>query len=312
MPAITERAYVGLDIAKAQLDYALNETHLGHVPNTAGGHDTLIQLLRTLPGCRVICEASGGYERPVVAALLAAGLEVCVVHPVRVRAFAYAEGLLAKTDRIDARLLRRFGQHIDLRPSLAPDPGLVALRDLLERRRDLLERKAVVEAQRQTAQPTLAAWLQHEQDFLRLELPALDAAIAAAITQVPTLCRKAVRLQELQGAGPVLAATLLAYLPELGTLPDPQICALVGVAPHPKDTGTNPKPRHIRGGRKAVRRVLYMAAVAAARSNPVLAPFYQRLLAHGKPAKVCLVAVMRKMLLVLNRLLADPNFTLAH
>lgn len=312
MPALTEHPYVGLDIAKAQLDYALDETHLGQVPNTPEGQATLIELLRSRPSPKVICEASGGYERPIAAVLLAAGIEVSVVQPRRVRALAEAEGLLAKTDRIDARLLRRFGERIAPRPSVAPDPILVALRDLLERRRDLLARKDTIESQRRTAEPTLAAWIQHEQDFLKQELPALDATIAATIAQVPELHQKAQRLQELQGAGPVLAATLLAYLPELGTLPDSKLCALVGVAPHARDTGNSSKPRHIRGGRKAVRRVLYMAAVAAARCNPILAPYYQRLLAHGKPAKVCLVAVMRKMLLVLNRLLADPNFVLAH
>ena len=311
MPDSTERTYVGLDIAQAQLDYALDERTCGRCPNTPAGHAALVAQLQRLPAPRVVCEASGGYERPVVAALLAARLEVCVVHPGRVRAYAYAEGLLAKTDRIDARLLGRFGRHIALRPAVAPDPALLVLRDLLDRRRDLLARRDLVAAQARTAQPTLAGYLSHEQAFLGQELAAVGQAIAQA-GAAEALHAKAARLQTLQGVGPVLAATLLAYLPELGTLSDPQLAALVGVAPHARDSGESTRPRHIRGGRPAVRRVLYMAAVTAARANPVLAPFYQRLRARGKPAKVCLVAVMRKMLAVLNRLLADPDFTLAH
>lgn len=311
MPVTAEPHYVGLDIAKAQLDYALNETEVHQVPHTPEGLAALIARLRQLPHPRVICEATGGYERPVVAALLAAGLEVCVVQPGRARAFAHAEGLLAKTDRIDARMLRRYGQSVKLRLAVPTDPAAATLRDLLDRRRDLLERLGAIESQLQTARATLAHWLKREQRFLQKERQALDQQITHQIDQDPTLKSKAERLRQMQGVGPILAATLLAYVPELGNLPDPTIAALVGVAPHPRDSGHAVLPRHIRGGRAAVRHVLYMAAVAATRCNPVLAAFYQRLRAKGKPAMVCLVAVMRKMLTALNRLLAKPDFVLA-
>jgi transposase len=311
MPATAESNYVGLDISKAQLDYTMNDTEVSQVANTSEGHAELIKALSRIQHPRVVCEASGGYERLVVAALLCAGVEVCLVQPGRARAFAYAEGLLAKTDRIDALMLRRYGRSVKLRLAVPTDPAAAALRDLLDRRRDVLERVTALECQMDTARATLASCLKRELRFLEKELRTLQKQIAAHIDQDPTLKQKYERLQELKGAGPVLAATLLAYLPELGTLPDPTISALVGVAPHPKDSGNARFPRHIRGGRGAVRHVLYMAAVSASRSNTILAAFYQRLLAKGKPPMVCLIAVMRKMLTVLNRLLTKPDFVLA-
>ncbi len=311
MPDTAEPHYVGLEIAKAQLDYAVNDKEVAQVANTTEGHTQLIVVLRRLRHPRVVCEASGGYERLVVAALLAAGIEVCVVPAGRARSFADSEGLLAKTDRIDALMLRRYGRSVKLRLAVPEDPLCTELRDLLDRRRDLLERLSVVQCQQETARPTLVRYLKREQRFLEKELQALQHQIEKHIDRDPTLKQKYERLQEMKGVGPVLAATLLAYVPELGNLPDATLSALVGVAPFPKDSGKTRFPRHVRGGRAAVRHVLYMAAVCASRSNPILAAFYQRLKAKGKPAKVCLIAVMRKMLTVLNRLLAKPNFVLA-
>jgi len=312
MPATAQPDYVGLDISKAQLDYTVSDAEVAQSPNTPEGRQELIKTLhRLFERPRVVCEASGGYERLVVAALLEEGVEVCLVQPGRARAFAYSEGLLAKTDRIDALMLRRYGQSVKLRLAEPTDPLAAALRDLLDRRRDLLERQTTIESQMATARATLLPLLKREQRFLEKELKLLQEKIAQHIGQDPTLKKKYERLQEMKGVGPVLAATLLAHLPELGTLPDPTISALVGVAPHPKDTGKTRFPRHIRGGRAAIRHVLYMAAVSASRSNPILMAFYRRLLAKGKPPMVCLVAVMRKMLTVLNRLLAKPDFVLA-
>jgi transposase len=311
MTAQKEPHYVGLDIAKAQLDYAVTDTVAGRIANDPPGHASLIALLQKLARPRVVCEASGGYERPVVAALLAAGLEVCVVQPGRVRAFAHAEGTLAKTDRIDAQLLRRFGQSVPPRLAVPADPASALLRDLRDRRRNLIGRLVEVENQLATARPALRRWLEREQRFLTRERTAIEAAITRHLAEEPTLRQKSARLQQLKGVGPILAATLLGHVPELGTLPDATVSSLVGLAPHARDSGNTRMPRHIRGGRGPVRHVLYMAAVSAIRSNPILREFYQRLRARGKPARVGLVAVMRKMLTVLNRLLADPNFCLA-
>jgi transposase len=305
-----ETNYAGLDIAKDRLDYELPDGTAKSVPNTPPGHGELIARLRRHRGVRVVCEATGGYERAVVAALLAAGLEVCVVQPGRVRAFAQAEGLLAKTDRIDAGLLRRFGAAMQPRLAVPADPAATTLRELLEHRRGLSEQLVRTENRLALAGPTLRRLLEREERFLREEIATVEKLIAQHIDDDPTLRGKAERLRQLQGIGPVVAATLLAYVPELGQIESAQLSALIGVAPYPRDSGHTQRPRHVRGGRGPVRHVLYMAAVAATRHNPVLRVLYQRLRAKGKPARVCLVALMRRMLHIANRLIADPNFAL--
>jgi len=304
--------YVGLDIAKARLEYTLDANRTSSVDNDAGGHAKLIGWLKTQPNARVVCEASGGYERAVVAQLLENGIEVCLVQPARARAYAYAEGLLAKNDPIDTQMLRRYGQAVNLRLLEATDPAIALLRDLMDQRRDLLERQVEVGNQLEQASAVRTPWLQREKRFLKQELEKLAKAIAAHIARHPTLQQKHARLQQMDGVGPILANTLLAYLPELGSVGDATLSALVGVAPFADDSGTKSGPRHIRGGRAVVRHVLYMAALAAVRSNHIISVFYQRLRAAGKPPMVCIVAVMRKMLIVLNRLIARADFVLAN
>lgn len=302
--------YVGLDIAKDQLDYCLTETQEGRCANTAAGRAELLKKLQTLPHPRVIAEASGGYEKVVVAELLAAGVEVCVVQPARVRAMAQAEGLAAKTDRLDARLLRRYGQTYKLRLATPADPASATLRELLEHRRALTTQQSEVQGRLDLAGPTLRKLLDTQDAFLTAQLAAVEKLIEAHIDQDPNLRTKSARMQEVKGVGPVLAASLLAYVPELGQISSAKLSALVGVAPHPKDSAKSSLPRHVRGGRGKVRSVLYMAAVCASRWNPILAAFYQRLRSRGKPSTLCLVAVMRKMLCLLNRLVEDPSFVL--
>jgi transposase len=311
MPAKADPHYVGLDIAKDQLDYCINDSDEGSLLNTHEARAAFVEKLKLLGLARVVCEASGGYEKIVVAELLEAGIEVCVVQPGRVRAFAYAEGLLAKTDRIDARLLRRYGEKIALRLVVPADAAASTLRELLEHRRQLTVQLSEVEGRLALAGPTLHKLLQRQKTFLQKQLKAVEAMMGKHIGHDPDLRSKSERLQQITGVGPILSATLLAYVPELGKIEAAQLSALIGVAPYPKDSGTLHAPRHVRGGRAQVRHVLYMAAVSAARSNPILAAFYQRLLANGKPPKVCLVAVMRKMLCLVNRVIQDPDFVLA-
>jgi transposase len=306
-PAVT---YVGLDVSKDRLDYTLDGVTAAAVPNTAAGHARLAKHLRRVPAARVVCEASGGYEREVVAHLLTAGIEVCVVQPSRVRAFAHAEGLLAKTDRIDACLLRRYGEKMQPRLAVPTTPAAAVLRELLEHRRQLSDYLVATGNRLGLAGATLRPRLERQQAFLREELAAVDRLIEQHIDGDDDLRGKAARLRQLQGVGPVLAATLLAYVPELGQIDAAQLSALIGVAPFARDSGQTSRQRHVRGGRRVVRNVLYMAAVSAIRCNAILAAFYARLRAAGKPAAVCLVAVMRKMLGVLNRLVADPHFIL--
>lgn len=312
MPETANPTYVGLDISKARLDYTTDEKRTAHVANDREGHNKLIEWLKTQRQPRVVCEPSGGYERPVVRAILAAGIELCLPHAGRARYYALSEGLLAKTDRIDAQMLRRYGQAVKLRLAEPPNPAVAVLRDLVGRRRSLVARQVELQGQLETASEVLSRWLQRELRFVERELEAVEREISSHIDSEPDLKKKYLRLQELEGAGPVLASTLLAYVPELGCVEDATAAALLGLAPYAKDTGTSNQPRHIGGGRAEARHVLYMGAVCAIQHNPILKAFYERLRANGKPPKVCLVAVMRKMATLLNRLLADPDFKLAN
>ncbi|MFO1451852.1 MAG: IS110 family transposase [Opitutaceae bacterium] len=311
MPAKPPPTYVGLDISKDQLDYCLSETAEGRCAYDPAGRAELIQKVRSVPRARVVCEASGGYEKLIVAELLQAGIEVCVVQPGRVRAFAHAEGLLVKTDRIDARLLRRFGEKIDPRLTAPTDPAAATLRELLEHRRQLTTQLAEVAGRLSLAGPTLGPLLTTQRTFLIEQIAHVEKLIDQHIDHDPNLKGKSERLQQVKGIGPVLAATVLAYVPELGQIDSAQLSALIGVAPFADESGHTSSPRHVRGGRATVRHVLYMAAVSASHSNPILTAFYQRLRANGKPAKVCLVAVMRKMACLMNRMLQEPDFVLA-
>jgi transposase len=308
----TEPCYVSLDIAKARLDYAIAGRKCRQVPNTTAGIARLIAAIRPVPGVRVVCEASGGYERRLLTKLHEEGLPVCRLQPGRVRYFARAEGTLAKTDKIDVGVIYRYACRIHPRVEQPPTPEVSGLRELLDYRRHLLEQRTQTVNRLETAGALLQPLLDRQRLQLEGDIAEADRLVAEHLRAHPALQAKAERLQQLQGVGPVLATTLLAYLPELGHEDDKRIAALVGVAPYAQDSGESSKPRCIRGGRVEVRNVLYMAAVSAAQHNPVLKTFHARLLASGKPPKVCLTAVMRKMITVLNHLLRDPNFTLVN
>lgn len=308
----TQSSYIGIDVSKKHLDIALPGGIASRYDHTPEGLERLATAIRdSHPHVQVVCEATGGYERDLVRAMFAAAIPVSVVQPGRVRHFALAEGLLAKTDAIDAALIARFGEKIAPRPETPPDPDAVRLREMLEARRIVLNTITENRSRLELAEGYLAAQLRQMLASLEASLSAIETDLAAHIRQSRLLRQASHRMQELKGVGPVLSGTLLAYVPELGHVSDKTLASLIGVAPHPRDSGLHKGRRSIKGGRPQVRHVLYMAAVTAARSNDVLKEFYQRLIARGKPAKVALVAVMRKILCVLNRLLADPNFSLA-
>lgn len=309
-PESTEPCYVALDIAKARLDYAIAGQSCRQVPNTTAGIARLIAAIRPLPGVRVVCEASGGYERRLLAQLHEVGLPVCRLQPGRVRYFARAEGTWAKTDKIDVGVIYRYACRMDPRVEPPPTPAVSDLRELLDYRRQLIEQRTQTVSRLETAGALLRPLLERQRAQLEREVADAERLITEHLQAHPALQAKAERLQQLQGVGTVLATTLLAYLPELGQEDDRRIAALVGVAPYARDSGESSQPRHIHGGRVEIRNVLYMAAVSASQHNPVLAAFHARLLASGKPPKVCLTAVMRKMITVLNRMLRDPTFTL--
>jgi transposase len=303
-------SYVSLDVSKARLDYAIAGQPCRQVPNTAAGIATLITAIQPLPGVRVVCEATGGYERRLLEQMHQARVPVCRLQPGRVRLFARAEGTLAKTDKIDVGVIFRYACSMHPRVEKPPLPEVTALRELLDYRRQLVEQGTETTNRLECAGATLQALLLAQREQQLAALAKADELVAQHLREHPVLQAKAARMRQLQGVGPVLATTLLAYLPELGEEDDKRIAALVGVAPHAHDSGESSRPRHVRGGRIEVRNVLYMAAVSASQHNPVLSAFYQRLRAAGKPANVCLLAVMRKMIVVLNRMLKNPHFTL--
>ena len=303
--------HVGLDVAKLTLQVDLQGKELA-VPNTPAGHRSLLTHLRRLQTrtsqpVHVVCEGTGGYERAVVAALQAAGVAVSVHNAARVRAFARAQGRLAKTDVLDAAVLSDFGAAMQpasdepLTESEAALAALVIRRDqlkelaALEARRDEHHLHLGVKKEALLLQKQLAAHLER----IETQIKALLAASAEVKTRVE-------RLTQVAGVGPVSAYTLLAYLPELGKLSRGAIAALAGVAPMNADSGPIRGQRHIRGGRAPARKALYMAALCATLHNPLLKAFYQKLRGRGKPAKVALTAVMRKLLLHLNGLLKTP------
>ncbi len=294
---------VGIDVAKAQLDVAVQPTGTTWtVARARGGLRRLPGPLEALRPTRIVLEASGGDERAVVAALSAAGLPVVVVNPRQPRAVARAHGILATTDRLDARVLARFAAAV--RPPRRPQPS-AAVQDLqlLSRRRRQLVADRAAEPQRR----------RHDRAHLDLGFDPLAAALTAALAQVdrqlaalvqaePARRARAAWLQSIPGIGPVAAAVLLAEVPERGTCSRQQIAALVGVAPFNRDSGAWRGRRSCWGGRAQVRAALSMAALTATRVNPTLRACYQRRIAAGKPPTVALIACMRKLLVLCNAL----------
>jgi transposase len=308
----TTPVYAGLDIAKAALQLDL-QGKAYDLANTAEGHAQLLKRLNAVPGVHLVCEATGGYERAVVAAVQATAMPVSVLNPARVRQFARAAGKLAKTDPIDASLLTAFGHAFAPKPTPPRTATELKMAALVTRRVQLLELR-VAETQRADtcADPELrklfTPWLAQ----MEKQIAKVEALIEALLQAQAPLAAQVQRLDDIMGVGRITAVSVLATMPELGHLNRRQAAALAGLCPYNRDSGQWAGKRCISGGRSEVRRALYMAAVAASRSNHLLKPFYHRLIAAGKPAKVALTAVMRKLIVLMNHLLKNPNFSLAH
>ena len=293
--------FVGIDVAKAECVVAVRPTGATWtIPQTEAGWDRLATRLHTLAPTLVLLEATGGLELPLTGVLAAAGLPVAVVNPRQVRDFAKATGTLAKTDALDAAVLAHFAEALRPVPRPVPDATTQTLAALVTRRRQLVEMVTAEENRLGSAPSVLRPSLQAHLRWLRRQLAQLDIDLDQTIRSHPGWRVQDDLLQSAPGVGPILAATLLGGLPELGTLSRGPIAALVGVAPWNRDSGRHRGSRHCWGGRADVRVVLYMATLAAVRCTPVLRAFYHRLLAAGKLKKVALVACMRKLLTILN------------
>ena len=295
------QVFVGIDVAKAQLDIALRPTgERWTVTNDEPGIATLVTRLQEIAPQLIGLEATGGYQRAVVAALAAAALPIVVVNPRKVRDFAKATGQLAKTDGLDARAVAHFAEAVRPTPRPVPDAQTEELRALLARRRQLIAMRTAEHNRLEHAPHRLRADIEAHIAWLDQRVAALDNDLDTTLRASPVWRERETLYRSVPGIGPVCARTLMLDLPELGTLSRQRIAALVGVAPFNRDSGTLRGSRTTWGGRAHVRAVLYMSTLVAVRYNPVLKQFYERLRTAGKVAKVALTACMRKLLTILN------------
>jgi transposase len=301
-------SFVGIDVSKSKFDVMIlpEGTHLTCTYDAEGIRSCLVQLPRH--ACLVVLEATGGLERRLAGELLDAGHQVAVVNPRQARDFARGIGVLAKNDRVDARVLATYAQHVRPRLLEKPSEKQQELNALVVRRRQLLSLQ-VAESNRleQTTIKLAAKSIRHVLDLLRKEVAKLDAEIARLIAADDDWRNKSDLLQSVPGVGPATSASLVAALPELGKLNRQQIASLVGLAPFSRDSGKFHGQRSIWGGRSSVRSMLYMAALTAKRWNPVIRAFADRLEKAGKRNKVILTACMRKLLVILNTMLRNQT-----
>jgi len=304
---MTTQRFVGIDVSKDTLDVAVRPdgTHVV-VPNSDDGFDQLVARMRPLAPTLIVLEASGGYQRRAVAALGAAGLPVAVVNPARARDFAKAAGKLAKTDAVDAAALAQFAEQMRPAAQPVPDAERVRMQELLGRRRQLVGMRTSEQNRLGTAvgRSVRRSLVEHVA-WLDEQLGATDRELDEAVENSAVWAAKDELLQSIPGVGAVVSRALLFEFPELGTLSREQLAALAGVAPVNRDSGRWSGRRFIVGGRVAVRNAVYMAALSARRFNPALKAFADKLAAAGKPAKVVLIAVARKLLVTANAMLRD-------
>ncbi len=305
----SSQLFVGIDVSAKRLDVAVLPagTHFT-VAHTEEGIVSLVHRLRELGPQIVVLEATGGYEIAVAYALSEASLPVVIMNPKCLRHFAKSTGKLAKTDKLDARVMAHYAQAI--RPPVRPlkDPEQAELATLMSRRRQLRDMIVMEENRRRTSTPKVRANIDQHLAYLRQLLKDLDREINDVIRRTPLWHENSAILQSFNGIGPKVSASLIADLSELGTAKGTQISALAGLAPMNRDSGQWRGKRTIQGGRPAVRQALYMAALVASRHNPVIREFYQRLRLAGKPAKVALTACMRKILVILNAMLKNRTY----
>lgn len=304
-----KKVYCGIDVSKKNLD-AFIQGKTMRFANTVKGVD---QLLKNAGSLHYVFESTGGYERLAAWRLLEAGQTVSIVNPGRVREFAKSIGQIAKTDRIDAQVISRFAELTCPRETRLPNEDQRRLTVLVERRQQLVEMRNAESNRLETAgEPEARKMIQKHCRWIEKQIASIEQAIDSTIKKNDQMHLKAQRVRRIEGLGPVCASTLLAVIPEIGTLSRKEAAALAGVAPYNRDSGTFRGRRHICGGRKRLRACLYMAAVCASLHNPHLKRFYHRLVKENHcPKKVALTAVMRKLIIAANSVVKNPDFLLA-
>jgi transposase len=300
------KRYIGIDVGKDELEIAIQgENKSWQTDNTEEGIRKLIERVGSKTNCQVVIEATGGLEMKAANGLMLAGIPVTVANPTRVRAYAKATGQLAKTDAIDAQMIAGYAGAIQPEPQRVKGEEEMALSSLVTRRKQVLEMQTAEKSRLSTAPIRIKKHIQKHLEWLKEEAAVLDQEIQQMIQSDPEWEERSSRLETVPGVGFVTAATLLADLPELGTVNRQKIAALAGLAPYNRDSGRKTGRRRIFGGRSSVRRVLYMAALSGTINNPVIKAFYKRLIDQGKPKKVALTACMRKLLTILNAMARD-------
>ena len=301
-----DKTTCGIDVSKDRLDVAVHPSgERFTVPRTGAGLDDLVARLKVLKPNLIVLEATGGFETVVVAALAAAGLPVAVANPAQIRAFAKAIGQRAKTDPIDADVIAHFGAATGITPRPLPDQATQQLADLVARRRQIVDMIVAERQREERANPRIKKSIGRLVKALERELSSVDTDIDDAVRGSPAWREKEDLLSSVPSIGPVISRTLIAEVPELGSLNRKQIAALVGLAPFTRQSGQWRGKSFIGGGRASVRKALFMGAMVAVRYNPVLKAFYERLVAAGKPKKVAIIAVARKLLTILNAIVRD-------
>lgn len=300
----TSEVFVGIDVAKDHLDiYVLPLKKSWSVKYTEVAVEQLVKQLFELKPHTVVMEATGGYETAVAGKLAHAGLPVCISNPRQIRDFAKASGLLAKTDSLDAYAIALFGQTFKPVSRALRSEQEQALQAIMNRRRQIIGMLTAEKCRLQQANPAVAKSIKSVIAFLQKQLDGINDELKTFIHSSPIWHEKEEILRSVDGIGAVVSTTLLAELPELGTISRNAIAALGGVAPFNRDSGNFRGKRAVWGGRSEVRSVLYMATLTAMRTNPVIRSFYKRLKSAGKPSKVAMVACMRKMLVILNSMI---------
>ena len=304
-----KKVYCGVDVSKKHLD-AFNGKSIRQFDNTCDG---VVTLMAWAGNAHYVFESTGGYERMAAWMVMAADGTASIVNPSRVRHFALGMGQIAKTDPIDARMIHDFACHTSPKPSEKPSETQRRLTALVDRRQQLNDMHTAESNRLGTAdEPGLRRLIQQHLKWLEKQLEKLEAKIAEAIAKDSALKEKAGRIQSIKGLGAVSAATLLAHLPEIGTLSRREIASLAGLAPFNRDSGGKSGRRHICGGRRRLRACLYMAAMSAKTYNPVMREFYRRLVEENhRPKMVALTAVMRKLLIAANSAVKNPDFSVA-
>ena len=306
-PSIT---YIGVDVCKGFLDtFSPKWSKARRFSNEPKGIEKLLKALDNSPKPHLIVESTGGYERPLRIGADQASMALSMINPRQARDFAKASGRLAKTDALDAQLLANFGHTFEPQSTPLPSKKLQKLKSLVRRRFHLNDLRIRESNQLEKTHETLICKdIQSLIKNLKARIAKIEKSMITLIDSEPSLAAKRQRLEQVKGVGPIVSATLIAELPELGSLKDPQIVALCGLAPFNRDSGKHQGKRTIIGGRGRIRRTLYMPTLCAIQYNAPLKAFYQRLTDNGKPGKLAVTAAMRKLICLLNRMLTDPDF----